>query len=99
MRSERRPVSVAEILSDEFLKPMGLTQTRLAEAMSVPRKLVNDLCSNRRPITVDIALMLSRVFGNSAEFWLNLQRHNDLWDALNSPERRARIERARSLRP
>ncbi|MDH4870605.1 HigA family addiction module antitoxin [Pseudomonas sp. BN515] len=98
MRSERKPVSVGEILVEEFLKPMALTQTCLAQAMGVPRKLVNELCNNRRRITVDIALMLSRVFENSAEFWLNLQRHNDLWDALNSPERRARIERAKALR-
>jgi addiction module HigA family antidote len=98
MRTERRPVSVAEILVEEFLKPMALTQTSLAKAMGVPRKLVNELCNNRRPITVDIALMLSRAFDNSAEFWLNLQRRNDLWMALHSPERRARIERARNIR-
>ena len=75
--------------------PAGIS--RLAEAMGVQRKLVNELCNDRRAVTADTALMLARVFGNSAEFWLNLQRRNDLWAALNSPERRARIERARPL--
>ncbi|MDE3739007.1 HigA family addiction module antitoxin [Pseudomonas resinovorans] len=95
--TERKPVSVGEMLTEEFLEPMGITQGQLAEAMGVQRKLVNELCNNRRAITADTALMLSRVFGNSADFWLNLQRRNDLWEALNSPDRRARIERAKPL--
>jgi antitoxin HigA-1 len=70
----------------------------LAQAMSVRRKHVNELCNDRRAITGDTALMLSRVFGNTADFWLNVQRRNDLWKALHSPERRQRIERARRVR-
>ncbi|MGL5115080.1 MAG: HigA family addiction module antitoxin, partial [Beijerinckiaceae bacterium] len=49
----RQPVSVGEMLTEEFLLPLGLTQTRLAEAMGVPRKHVNELCMNRRAITAD----------------------------------------------
>src|SRR5580692_1278826 len=97
--TERKPVSAGEMLIEEFLTPMGLTQSALAEAMGVPRKLVNELCNDRRAVTADTALMLSRVFGNSADFWLNTQRRNDLWEALHSPERRQRIERARPVRP
>ena len=93
----RKPASVGEILTEEFLEPFGLTQGRLANALGVQRKHVNELCTNRRTITADTALMLARVFGNSADFWLNLQRRNDLWTAMNSPERRARIERARAV--
>lgn len=99
LMTTRKPDGVGEILVEEFLQPMGLTQARLAEAMGVPRKHVNELCVNRRAITVDTALMLARVFGNSAEFWLNLQRRVDLWDALHSPDRRERIERAKPLAP
>jgi addiction module HigA family antidote len=95
--TERRPVSVGEMLTMEFLTPMQITQAKLAEAMGVPRKLVNEICTNRRAVTVDTALMLAKVFGNSADFWLNLQRRNDLWEAQNSPTRRARIERARPI--
>ncbi|MCZ8275006.1 MAG: HigA family addiction module antitoxin [Microcystis sp. LE19-4.1E] len=97
LMTERKPVSVGEMLREEFMDPLGLTQGQLADAMGVQRKHVNELCTDRRSITADTALMLARVFGNSADFWLNLQRRNDLWEALHSPERRQRIERARPI--
>ncbi len=99
LMTERRPASVGEMLAEEFLEPMGLTQSALAEVMGVPRKLVNELCNDRRAVTADTALMLARVFGNSPEFWLNVQRRTDLWEALHTPRRRKRIEQARALRP
>lgn len=95
--TKKQPVSVGEMLSEEFMQPIGITQGKLAEAMGVSRKTVNELCTNRRAITADTALMLATVFGNSAEFWLNLQLRNDLWMALNTPKRRARIDRAKPL--
>ncbi len=99
LMTKRKPASVGEILVEEFMQPLGLTQGDVADAMGVPRKHVNELCNDRRAITADTALMLARVFGNSADFWLNVQRRTDLWEALHSPERRQRIERARRLRP
>ena len=90
----RRPASVGEILSEEFMEPMGLTQTALAEAMGVRRKHVNELCNDRRTLTVATALILARVFGNSPDFWLNAQRRVDLWKAMNNPKERERIEQA-----
>ncbi len=98
LETARKPVSVGEMLVDEFLAPLGLTQTALAQAMGAPRKLVNELCNSRRAVTVDTALMLARVFGNSPEFWLNTQRRTDLWEALHTPSRRRRIERAKALK-
>jgi len=97
LMTERKPATVGEILVEEFLGPLGLTQGALAEAMGVPRKHVNELCNDRRTVTAATALILARVFGNSPEFWLNVQRRNDLWQALNSPRQRARIDRARAL--
>ncbi len=97
LSTERKPVSVGEMLVEEFLTPMALTQSALAQAMGVPRKLVNELCNNRRAVTADTALILARVFGNSPDFWLNVQRRTDLWEALNTPKRRHRIEQARML--
>jgi addiction module HigA family antidote len=97
LSTERKPVSVGEMLTEEFLIPMKLTQGALAEAMGVERKLVNELCNDRRSVTADTALMLARVFGNSPEFWLNVQRRTDLWEALHTPKRRQRIEQARAL--
>jgi addiction module HigA family antidote len=95
----RKPASVAEILVEEFMEPLGLTQTALAQAMGVPRKHVNELCNERRAVTASTALILARVFGNSPEFWLNVQRRTDLWKAMESPLERERIERARPLIP
>jgi addiction module HigA family antidote len=96
--AKRKPATVAEILIEEFMTPMNLTQGALAQAMGVQRKHVNELCNNRRNVTAATALILARVFGNSPDFWLNVQRRNDLWQALNSPRERERIKRARPLK-
>jgi len=95
--TKRKPASVGEIPVEEFMRPMGLTQAALAEAMGVQRKHVNELCNNRRKVTAPTALILARVFGNSPDFWLNVRRRSDLWDAMHSPRERARIERAKRL--
>jgi addiction module HigA family antidote len=97
LTTKRKPASVGEILVEEFIEPMGLTQVALAEAMGVPRKHVNELCNARRSVTAPTALILARVFGNSPEFWLNVQRRTDLWEAMNDPRERKRIERARPV--
>ena len=98
LATTRKPAGVGEILVEEFLGPMGLTQAALAEAMGVPRKHVNELCNDRRSVTAATALILARVFGNSAEFWLNIQRRSDLWNVMHSPRERERIERARPVK-
>jgi addiction module HigA family antidote len=97
LTTKRKPASVGEILIEEFMKPMGLTQGALAEAMGVQRKHVNELCNNRRNVTAPTALILARVFGNNPDFWLNVQRRNDLWKAMHSPRQRERIKRARPV--
>jgi len=76
---------------------MNITQSQLAEAMGVGRKTINELCNNRRAITADTALMLATVFGNSAGFWMNLQQRNELWNALNIPDRFKRINKAHPI--
>jgi addiction module HigA family antidote len=98
LMTKRKPATVAEILVEEFMSPMGLTQAALAEAMGVQRKHVNELCNERRAVTAPTALILARVFGNSPDFWLNVQRRNDLWDAMHSPRELERIERAKPLK-
>jgi addiction module HigA family antidote len=98
LMTTRKPATVGEILVEEFLQPLGLTQAALAEAMGVQRKHVNELCNNRRNVTAATALILARVFGNSSEFWLNVQRRGDLWQAMHSPREQERIKRAKPLR-
>ncbi|MBX9946248.1 MAG: HigA family addiction module antidote protein [Reyranella sp.] len=98
LMTKRKPATVGEILLEEFMQPLGLTQVALARAMGVPRKHVNELCNDRRNVTAPTALILARVFGNSADFWLNVQRRSDLWAAMHSPRDRDRIKRAKPLR-
>ncbi len=76
-----RPIHPGEMLREDFMPDFGLTVSRLAEALCVSRQSVNELIRERRAVSPEMALRLSRLFGNSAEFWLNAQRAIDLWDA------------------
>ena len=72
------PVHPGEVLLEEFLKPMGLSQNRLALDISVPPRRINEIVLGKRSITADTALRMARYFGNSPQFWLGLQRDYDL---------------------
>lgn len=85
--TKRKPATIGEILVEEFMQPLGLSQSALAETMGVPRKHVNELCNQRRSVTAATALILARVFGNTPDFWINTQRRNDQWALSHSPRR------------
>jgi len=72
------PVHPGEILLEEFLKPLALTQYRLAKGLSVPARRINEIVHGTRAVTADTALRLGRFFGMSERFWLNLQTAYDL---------------------
>jgi addiction module HigA family antidote len=72
------------MLREDFLPDYGLTTAKLAQALGVSRQTVNELLRERRAVSPEMALRLSRLFGNSPEFWLNAQRAVDLWDAARS---------------
>jgi len=79
MKSKKLPpIHPGEILLDEFLKPMGISQYRLAKDTSVPPRRINEIVHGKRSITADTALRLGRFFGMSPQFWLNLQTRYDL---------------------
>lgn len=67
------PVHPGEVLDEEFLKPLGITQYRLAKDIQVPPRRINEIVLRKRGITADTALRLARYFGTTADFWLNLQ--------------------------
>ncbi len=79
----RRPFTPGEMLNEEFLTPLGLTQQDLADAIGMDRPSVNALLNGRRAVTSRTALRLERALGVSAQFWLNLQQDLDLWDAMH----------------
>ncbi len=81
---KRRPTHPGEMLREDFLPDYGLTVAGLAEAAGVSRQSINELLRERRAVSPEMALRLSRLFGNSAEFWLNAQRACDLWDAAQA---------------
>ena len=80
-KMRRRPTHPGEMLREDFLPDFGLTVASLAESLGVSRQTVNELLRERRALSPEMALRLSRLFGNTPEFWLNAQRAVDLWDA------------------
>ena len=80
----RPPTHPGEFLREDFLPDYDLTVSGLATALGVSRQSVNELLRERRAVSPRMALRLSRLFGNSPEFWLNLQRAVDLWEAENA---------------
>jgi addiction module HigA family antidote len=91
---KRRPTHPGEMLREDFLPDYELTVSGLAEAIGVSRQSVNELLRERRAVSPEMALRLSRLFGNSPEFWLNAQRAVDLWEAS-----RAIRDDVRRIRP
>jgi antitoxin HigA-1 len=78
MKKRLNPIHPGEILLEEFLKPMALSQNRLALGLGVPARRINEIVLEKRRITADTALRLAKFFGTSAEFWLGLQTQYDL---------------------
>ena len=78
IKKKHDPIHPGEILIEEFLKPMGISQYRLASDISVPARRINEIVHGKRSVSADTALRLSRYFGMSEQFWINLQARYDL---------------------
>jgi addiction module HigA family antidote len=81
MKKKMPPIHPGEILAEEFLAPLGITQYRLAKDISVPARRINEIVHGQRSVTADTALRFGRYFNMSPQFWLNLQAHYDLDEA------------------
>lgn len=92
---ERPPIHPGEILREEFLEPLGLTVTELAEKLDVPRPRMSEIVNERRGVSTETALLLAKAFGTTAEFWMNAQRDRELWEALHgeAADKLERVER------
>ena len=84
MKRSRKPTSVGEMLKEEFLLPLGLTQRQFADHIDVEVKTVNRIVNNKTSLNPIMALKLSASLGTTPEFWMNLQNANDLWELQNS---------------
>lgn len=80
-KREIPPTHPGEVLKEDFMPDYGLTTAALADALGVSRQTINEILRQRRSITPVMALRLSRLFGNSPEFWLNAQSARDLWES------------------
>ena len=80
-KMKRKPTHPGEMLREDFLPDYGLTVSNFAKAIGVSRQTVNELIRERRSLSPEMAIRLSRYFGNSAQFWLNAQQAVDLWEA------------------
>src|SRR3990172_12516802 len=76
---KKEPAHPGRILSEDFLKPFGLSQTRLAKGINATFRTVNEIVNEKRNISPEMAIKLSRYFGTSAELWLNLQNQHDIY--------------------
>ncbi|WP_322510091.1 HigA family addiction module antitoxin [Anaerolinea sp.] len=92
MVREIPPIHPGEILMEEFLKPLGISQNALARALRVPPDRINAIVQGKRSITADTALRLARAFGTTPQFWLNLQAHYDLEVAQEHLEDKIELE-------
>ncbi|OFZ00542.1 MAG: addiction module antidote protein, HigA family [Bdellovibrionales bacterium GWB1_52_6] len=81
MEMKRKPTSPSEILSEEFLKPMKLTQKQLADHLGCDIKVINRIINEKTSVTAEMALKLAAAFNTSADFWLNAQNAIDLYEA------------------
>ncbi len=86
-----RPTHPGEMLREDFMPDHGLTVMRLAQGLGVSRQSVNEILRGRRAVSSEMALRLSRLFGNSPEFWLNAQRAVDLWEANRAIGKKIRL--------
>lgn len=84
--THREPTHPGEMLREEFLLPMNITQRELADAIHVPYQRINELINKKRGITPSTALRLSKFFGTSPDFWLNLQMRSELFKAQTSEQ-------------
>jgi antitoxin HigA-1 len=95
MAAAHPPVHPGEVLLDEFLRPLAISQYRLAHVIDVPARRINEIVHGKRAISPDTALRLSRALGTSDRFWINLQTHYDLEVELEG--HRAELDKIQSL--
>ncbi|MFA0159242.1 HigA family addiction module antitoxin [Vibrio sp. 10N.261.46.A3] len=88
--TKRKPVTVGEMLKEEFLEPMGISNTSFAERIGAHRNVISDLVVEKAELTTPLVIKLAVAFGNGADFWLNIQHAVDLWETRNNAKQTAK---------
>lgn len=94
---KRPPTHPGEMLLEEFLKPLGVSQRELADRMGVHYPRVNELVNGKRGVTPETAVMLAKILGTSPQLWLNLQQTWDLYQTFNDPSAGEKLERVEPI--
>ena len=97
--THRAPTHPGEMLLEEFLTPLAITQRQLADAIHVPYQRINEIINGRRGVTPSTALRLALFFGNSAEFWMNLQQRRDLYHTRKTEDKILKLIKPAITRP
>ncbi|URL03118.1 HigA family addiction module antitoxin [Avibacterium sp. 20-126] len=93
--TQRKPTSVGEVLQEEFLHPLNLKISDLAEILDVHRNTASSLVNNHSKVTLEMAVKLAKAFGTSPEFWINLQHNLDLWELKHNARFQQRLDRVK----
>lgn len=93
----RKPTTPGDILQYEYLEPLNLKITDLAEMLNVHRNTISALVNNNRKLTADMAIRLAKAFDTSVEFWLNLQQNVDIWEAQTNSRTQEELSRVKAV--
>ncbi|MDR2265062.1 MAG: HigA family addiction module antidote protein [Enterobacter asburiae] len=93
----RKPTTPGDILQYEYLEPLNLKITDLAEMLNVHRNTISALVNNNRKLTADMAIRLAKAFDTSVEFWLNLQQNVDIWEAQTNSRTQEELSRVKTV--
>ncbi|AHM76586.2 HigA family addiction module antitoxin [Yersinia hibernica] len=93
----REPTTVGEMLSEEFLKPLNITQAKLGEALNLSRPRIAEIISGKRRISIEEAVMLAALFETDSDFWINVQASHDRWEARQLMAEKTSVQPIKAL--
>lgn len=97
MLAKKKPTTVGEVISEEYLVPLGLKVADLASALNVHRNTLSAIINNKANLSLDMAMRLAKALNTSVEFWLNLQRMTDIWTLENSSKFQSELAKVKTL--
>lgn len=97
MLTKKKPTTVGEVISEEYLAPLGLKVADLASVLNVHRNTLSAIINNKANLSLDMAMRLAKALNTSVEFWLNLQRMTDIWALENNPKFQSKLVKVKTL--